>query len=104
MEATVIQAVERKLPNLHGKQVAAALKLMDEGNTIPFIARYRKEMTGALDEVQLQTIQEAYHKEEELSERKSAVIKLIDEQGKLNDAWMKCSCKPSRKPTTRKRS
>lgn len=86
MEATVIQAVEQKLPNLHGKQVSAALKLMDEGNTIPFIARYRKEMTGALDEVQLQTIQETYHKEEELSERKSAVIKLIDEQGKLNDA------------------
>lgn len=85
MEETVIQAVAAKMNDLRHKQVSAALKLMDEGNTIPFIARYRKEMTGALDEVQLQSIQETYHKEQELSDRKQAVIKLIDEQGKLND-------------------
>ena len=58
MEETVVQAVAAKMDGLRNKQVTAALQLMDEGNTIPFIARYRKEMTGALDEVQLQDIQE----------------------------------------------
>ncbi len=86
MEETVVQAVAAKMDGLRNKQVTAALQLMDEGNTIPFIARYRKEMTGALDEVQLQDIQETYHKEQELSDRKQAVVKLIDEQGKLNDS------------------
>lgn len=83
METSEINAVAAAMPQLKGRQVKAALKLMDEGNTLPFIARYRKEMTGALDEVQLADIQENYHRAHELLERKQAVIKLIDESGKL---------------------
>ena len=83
METSVIKAVTTAMPELKAHQIEAALKLMDEGNTIPFIARYRKEMTGTLDEVQLQGIQEQYHKTNELFERKQSVIKSIEEQGKL---------------------
>ncbi len=83
METNVVEAVTTAMPELKAHQIKAALKLMDEGNTIPFIARYRKEMTGTLDEVQLQSIQEQYHKANELFERKQTVIKSIDEQGKL---------------------
>ena len=83
METNVIQAVTAAMPELKAHQIEAALKLMDEGNTIPYIARYRKEMTGTLDEVQLQSIQEQYHKANELFERKQSVIKSIEEQGKL---------------------
>lgn len=83
METSVIKAVTTAMPELKAHQIEAALKLMDEGNTIPFIARYRKEMTGTLDEVQLQGIQEQYHKANELFERKQSVIKSIEEQGKL---------------------
>ena len=60
-----------------------ALDLLNDGNTIPFVARYRKEATGALDEVALQTIQEQAKKEQELFDRKNAVIKLIEAAGKL---------------------
>lgn len=83
METSVIKAVTTAMSELKAHQIEAALKLMDEGNTIPFIARYRKEMTGTLDEVQLQGIQEQYHKANELFERKQSVIKSIEEQGKL---------------------
>lgn len=83
METSEINDVVAVMPQLKSNQVKAALKLMDEGNTIPFIARYRKEMTGALDEVQLADIQEHYHRAHELWERKQAVVKLIDETGKL---------------------
>ena len=83
VETSVIKAVTTAMPELKAHQIEAALKLMDEGNTIPFIARYRKEMTGTLDEVQLQGIQEQYHKANELFERKQSVIKSIEEQGKL---------------------
>lgn len=83
METTVIKAVQSAMPELKPHQISAALKLLDEGNTIPFIARYRKEMTGTLDEVQLQAIQDQYHRANELFERKNSVIKSIEEQGKL---------------------
>ncbi|MFO0692588.1 MAG: Tex family protein [Polyangiales bacterium] len=65
--------------------VAAVVKLLDEGATVPFIARYRKEVTGGLDEVQIRDIQDkrAYHRE--LEERRQAVLKSIEEQGKLTD-------------------
>lgn len=59
--------------------------LLDEGNTVPFIARYRKEMTGGLDEVEIKTIEDQWHYATQLSERKEEVIRLIDEQGKLTD-------------------
>ncbi|MEJ5997010.1 Tex family protein [Corynebacterium sp. H130] len=66
-------------------QVLAVQKLLDEGNTVPFIARYRKEATGGLDDTQLRTIEERLTYLRELDERKAAIIKAIDEQGKLSD-------------------
>ena len=65
--------------------VAAALKLMAEGNTVPFIARYRKEATGGLDDSQLRTIEERSTYLRELEERKETILSAIDEQGKLTD-------------------
>lgn len=67
------------------KQVRTTVELLDEGNTIPFIARYRKEMTGELDENQLRSIEERLHYVRNLEERKLEVIRLIDEQGKLTE-------------------
>jgi protein Tex len=72
--------------SLQPRQVAAALALFDEGATIPFVARYRKEVTGGLDEVQLRDVQERADYLEELQDRRAAVLKSIDEQGKLDDA------------------
>ena len=66
-------------------QVEAAVSLIDEGNTIPFIARYRKEAHGNLDEVQIGKIQDRVKYYTELEERKDAILKSIDEQGKLTD-------------------
>ena len=66
-------------------KVGAAVRLLDEGNTIPFIARYRKEMTGELDEQQLRDIAEKLNYLRNLEARKREVIRLIDEQGKLTD-------------------
>ncbi|WP_308419016.1 Tex family protein [Virgibacillus oceani] len=65
--------------------VKTVIGLMDEGNTVPFIARYRKEQTGGLDEVQIKAIQDKWHYAVNLAERKQEVIRLIDEQGKLTD-------------------
>ncbi|WP_081735317.1 Tex family protein [Paenibacillus gorillae] len=67
-------------------KVKAAVSLLDEGNTIPFIARYRKEMTGELDENELRSIEERLQYLRNLEERKREVIRLIDEQGKLTEA------------------
>lgn len=66
-------------------QVETALKLLAEGNTVPFIARYRKEVTGGLDDSQLRTIEERATYLRELEERKQSIIEAIDEQGKLTD-------------------
>ncbi len=63
----------------------SAVSLLDEGNTIPFIARYRKEMTGELDENDLRSIEEKLQYMRNLEERKREVIRLIDEQGKLTE-------------------
>ena len=67
------------------KQVEATLKLLGEGNTIPFIARYRKEATGNLDEEQIRQIYEVYEYQVNLLKRKEDVIRLIDEKGMLTD-------------------
>jgi uncharacterized protein len=69
--------------NLRPTQVAAVIQLLDEGNTLPFIARYRKELTGSLDEEQLRNISELLVKLRALDERREAVIASIREQGKL---------------------
>ncbi|MCQ2959646.1 MAG: RNA-binding transcriptional accessory protein [Bacteroidales bacterium] len=69
--------------NLQEKQVYNTLKLLSEGATIPFISRYRKEMTGELNEVQVQEIQTQFDKLNELEKRKEFILKSIEEQGKL---------------------
>ena len=66
-------------------QVEAAIKLIDEGNTIPFIARYRKEVTGSLDDEQLRLLFTKLQYLRNLEERKQEVIELIDAQGKLTE-------------------
>ncbi|MET0012654.1 MAG: Tex family protein [Sedimenticola sp.] len=67
------------------KQVNAAVELLDEGATVPFIARYRKEKTGALDDIQLRALEERLGYLRELEDRRGVVLKSIDEQGKLSD-------------------
>src|SRR5246500_5374961 len=64
-------------------QVSAAVELLDGGATVPFIARYRKEATGGLDDAQLRTLEERLAYLRELEERRAAIIKSISEQGKL---------------------
>ena len=66
-------------------QVAATISLLNEHATIPFIARYRKERTGSLDEVQISQIADEYHRFLELDERKVTILKTIEEQGKLTE-------------------
>ncbi len=81
--------------NVKEKQVESVLKLLEEGNTVPFIARYRKEATGALDEEQIRSINEVYDYQINLLKRKEDVIRLIDEKGMLTDSLkeeiMKCT-------------
>lgn len=83
LNQTIIQLVQKELSDYRPKQLTAVLNLLNEGNTVPFIARYRKEMTGSLDEVQIREIEERYAYLENLEKRKTEVIRLIDEQGKL---------------------
>jgi len=64
-------------------QVENSVELLQEGGTVPFIARYRKERTGELDEVQIRTIEERFTYFTELTERKTAILSSIEEQGKL---------------------
>ena len=71
--------------NIKPKQVETVLNLLSDGNTIPFIARYRKEATGALDEEQIRKINEIYEYQVNLFKRKEDVIRLIDEKGLLTD-------------------
>ncbi|MEO7129450.1 MAG: Tex-like N-terminal domain-containing protein, partial [Rhodoferax sp.] len=67
-------------------QVQAAVSLLDGGATVPFIARYRKEATGALDDIQLRELEYRLGYLRELQERREVILKSIDEQGKLTDA------------------
>ncbi|HEX6779733.1 MAG TPA: Tex-like N-terminal domain-containing protein, partial [Ktedonobacterales bacterium] len=71
--------------SLNSKSIASTIGLLDDGNTIPFIARYRKEVTGSLDEVQIQAIADRAAALRALHQRKADVIRLIDGQGKLTD-------------------
>ena len=83
---TNIIAKELQLP---ASGVDGTLQLLDEGCTIPFIARYRKERTGGLDDVQIGDISARYDKLKELAKRKETILKSIEEQGKLNDKLKK---------------
>ena len=67
------------------KQAQAVIELLEQGNTVPFIARYRKEITGSLDEVQIKAIEDRYHYIQQLETRKEEVMRLIEEQGKLTE-------------------
>jgi len=84
MNEIVINELVNKL-NITKKQIETVLKLLSEGCTIPFIARYRKEATGALDENQINEIEKEYTYYNNLLERKEAVIRLIDEKGLLTE-------------------
>ena len=78
----VIQKIAEEL-QVKSQQVNAAVALLDEGATVPFIARYRKERTGEMDEVQLRDLFDRHAYLQELEERKSTILKAISEQGKL---------------------
>lgn len=84
MTNKLIEATAKRA-SISAKQTANVISLLDEGNTVPFIARYRKEATGSLDEVEIKAIEDAYHYEKGLEQRKVEVIRLIEEQGKLTD-------------------
>ena len=84
MASSLISTVARELA-LPVASVERTLELFGEGNTLPFIARYRKEVTGGLDEVQLRDVRDRAQYLAELEERRAAVIKSINEQGKLDD-------------------
>ncbi|EJS87788.1 transcriptional accessory protein, partial [Pasteurella multocida subsp. multocida str. Anand1_cattle] len=67
------------------QQILAAIQLVDDGNTIPFIARYRKEVTGGLDDTQLRHFETRLIYLRELEDRRQTILKSIEEQGKLTD-------------------
>jgi len=84
MNNFIIEEISREL-DIKVSYVETVLKLLEEGNTIPFIARYRKEATGAMDEENIRKIDEVYQYQVNLSRRKEDVIRLIDEKGLLTD-------------------
>lgn len=75
--------VQQQLSQYRVQQIQAVLSLLDEGNTVPFIARYRKERTGSLDEVAIRDIEDEARRLMKLNQRRQEVLKIIDEQGKL---------------------
>ncbi|WP_167109209.1 Tex family protein [Mycobacterium sp. DL592] len=87
-ESLVVKSVNSRLAaelEVEEARVAAAVRLLDEGSTVPFIARYRKEVTGSLDDGQLRTLEERLAYLRELDQRRTAVLASIKEQGKLTD-------------------
>ena len=94
MNELIISSIAKDL-NISEKQVSTVLSLLEDGNTIPFIARYRKEVTGALDEEAIRKINEVYEYQVNLLKRKEDVVRLIDEKGLLTDdlknSIMNCS-------------
>lgn len=85
---TYANIIAKKL-NLNGRYVENTLQLLEEGCTIPFISRYRKERTGNMDEVQIAAISEANDKLKDIDKRKETVVKTITEQGKMTDELQK---------------
>src|SRR5512135_1535357 len=82
-------AILSKELSLTQQQVQNVIELLEEGSTIPFIARYRKERTGSLDEVVLTSIRDRHEQLVELDKRREAILKSIDKQGKLTPALEK---------------
>lgn len=85
LQRKIVPIIAKEL-GVGGPQVAAAVALLDDGATVPFIARYRKEATGNLDDTQLRTLEDRLRYLRELEERRAAVLTSIEEQGKLTDA------------------
>ncbi|GAB3590534.1 hypothetical protein CFAEC_08850 [Corynebacterium faecale] len=81
---SIPSAIAREL-GVREEQVVAAIKLLDEGNTVPFISRYRKEVTGGLDDTQLRQLEERLTYLRELEDRKQAILTAIEEQGQLTE-------------------
>ncbi|KGQ64565.1 transcription accessory protein [Gallibacterium anatis 7990] len=84
LNQTISQIIADEL-NVQSRQILAAINLLDEGNTIPFIARYRKEVTGGLDDTQLRHFESRLTYLRELDDRRQTILKSIEEQGKLTD-------------------
>lgn len=84
MSQAICQLIAKEL-NVSTKQVEAAVTLIDDGNTVPFIARYRKEVTGGLDDTQLRTLDSRLSYLRELDDRRQTILKSIHDQGKLSD-------------------
>ncbi|MBY8061448.1 RNA-binding transcriptional accessory protein [Vibrio fluvialis] len=82
MSLAICQSIAKEL-NVRSEQVIAAVKLIDDGNTVPFIARYRKEVTGGLDDTQLRTLDGRLAYLREMDDRRQTIIKSIQDQGKL---------------------
>ncbi len=82
--SNIISIIAAEL-NVAINQVKAAVQLLNEGSTVPFISRYRKEATGGLDDTQLRSLEERLHYLTELQERRESILKTIEEQGKLTD-------------------
>ena len=103
MENKIFAALIAKSLQLTEQAVANTLALIDEGCTIPFISRYRKERTGGLNEVQIAAICDQYERLQETAKRKETVLKTITEQEKLTpelkkriDAWRTSTCPSNR--------
>lgn len=84
LDSQLIQTIEQQY-DFSKKQITAVLSLLEENNTVPFIARYRKERTGGLDEVEIKKIADEYHYMEQLQKRKDEVIHNIEQQGMLTN-------------------
>ena len=82
VELRIVQKIAEEI-GCRAPQAAAAVALLDEGATVPFVARYRKEVTGGLDDTQLRTLEERLGYLRELEDRRAAILASIDEQGKL---------------------
>ncbi|BAB04250.1 BH0531 [Halalkalibacterium halodurans C-125] len=87
-EEHTIKTLAKEL-SLKPNYIKQVIQLLHEGNTVPFIARYRKELTGGMDEVKIREVSEKWTYANQLHERKEEVIRLVEEQGKLTDEWKK---------------
>ena len=85
MDAKQMMQRIAKETNVRPQQAQQVINLLEEGNTVPFIARYRKEATGSLDEVQIKAVEDRYRYIQQLEQRKEEVTRLIEEQGKLTE-------------------
>ncbi|GKT03791.1 Tex family protein [Furfurilactobacillus entadae] len=86
LDQTLLNQVSTALPDITRHQITTTLTLLNDGNTVPFVARYRKEMTGSLDEVQIRAVQDTWTHVEKLANRKHDVLTTIDAQNALTPA------------------